>query len=287
MACARDEETVEAEGPVARLSQLPGAQPILRSPLFCQALIAVAIRTSQWSLARELVLDGSPPPPDCNLFTDVLEDCLEDCPAPFWTRLLTAGWVKPSRKMIFNAASRQCGQEGIALFEAIRAAGFDITAEPEGTPPDGGYKAALPGLAKAVGDPAMVQYMEKVFSLPETLHNDDLVSTLVGREHGGIEMIQWMLDRGLDVNWVIQPKTPSNPRERAEMEHAEGISRGSNRFAALHATAAAGNMEAARFLLEKGASPFIKDGKGNTPRDVAEMYNKPEVVQLLDSYMNQ
>lgn len=65
--------------------------------------------------------------------------------------------------------------------------------------------------------------------------------------HGRVKMIENLLDRGMDVNTV-------GPRENT----------------LLHLAASQGHEEAARFLINRGANPAVRNRNGRTPYDVAK-----------------
>ena len=54
-------------------------------------------------------------------------------------------------------------------------------------------------------------------------------------------------------------------------------------FTSLHRAAELGHVELVRLLLERGAAP-APEAQGHTPRDMAEMRGRTEVVALLGQY---
>jgi ankyrin repeat protein len=54
---------------------------------------------------------------------------------------------------------------------------------------------------------------------------------------------------------------------------------------ALHRALSGHNYESAKYLLSVGANPFVKDGDGDTPYDLAVYYGWDEIAELLKDYM--
>lgn len=54
---------------------------------------------------------------------------------------------------------------------------------------------------------------------------------------------------------------------------------------ALHYAVANDNPDAVKYLLSVGANPFIKDGDGDTPYDLAVYYGYDEIAELLKDQM--
>lgn len=74
-------------------------------------------------------------------------------------------------------------------------------------------------------------------------------------------LIKWLLGRGADVD-----------------------ARDKNGFTALHFSASSGRLACARLLLDAGADLEVVDGRGRSARQLAHLYDQPDVEALLDGY---
>ncbi|RFU36255.1 hypothetical protein B7463_g74, partial [Scytalidium lignicola] len=93
-----------------------------------------------------------------------------------------------------------------------------------------------------------------------------------------VEMLQYLVDNGADVNWTKSSFQGNyDPRERAIMEHADLL----NETTALHYAAKNGNADAVKFLLDHGAISSTRDSAGKTPYRWAVENNHLEVAVLL------
>ncbi len=91
---------------------------------------------------------------------------------------------------------------------------------------------------------------------------DDTIALHVAVSKRNAEAVRWLIDRKVDVN---------AKRVMWDCNHT-----------ALHMTAADGNVEIARMLLDAGADPSIHDDKyDNTPLGWAEFCEQPQVATLL------
>ena len=59
-----------------------------------------------------------------------------------------------------------------------------------------------------------------------------------------------------------------------------------NGWTPLHCAAEAGSKKIVRVLLDHGSNPWASDRYGDTPLDVARVYHKVEVVEVLESFIN-
>lgn len=260
--------------------------PLLPSSFFRQALIATAIRTDNSSLAIELIQkDPVDPPADThNIFksrrSSLFDD--EDMPASIHAALLTGGWSNPSIKTIFIARTSGDAAGGIALFEAMKAVGFDKWLS------DPMLKTNSLLSAIMSSRPAVVEYLWDTLSLDKTVTSDMLI-TAVEERKTGTEMLRWLLERGgdgLDVNFKrTPPPRQLGSLDRAESEMIEKETLVSTTMAPLHAAAYAGNAEAIRFLLERGADPHALNGLGKTAGAIAEKNGHKEVFEILQEAM--
>jgi ankyrin repeat protein len=91
---------------------------------------------------------------------------------------------------------------------------------------------------------------------------EDTIALLIAVSRRDADGVRWLIDHKVDVN-------------------AKRVMWDCNQTA-LHMTAADGNIEIARMLLDAGADPSIKDDKyDNTPLGWAEFCQQPQVVTLL------
>ncbi|KAG9051680.1 SPT3 Dosage dependent suppressor of Ty-induced promoter mutations-like protein [Tulasnella sp. UAMH 9824] len=74
-------------------------------------------------------------------------------------------------------------------------------------------------------------------------------------------LIKWLLEKGADVD-----------------------ARDKNGFTALHFSASSGRLACARLLLEAGADLQVVDGRGRSARQLAHLYDQPDVEALLDGF---
>lgn len=178
----------------------------------------------------------------------------EGISAGVWAALVATGWALPSSKLVLWGASARNGPDGVALLNAIVAAGFDMHANPM-------YKETLPAMALVTSEPEVLAYLFDLYRVIPT--NDMLIQAVEFRQKGGVEVLRWLLDTyGLDVNYVRQGGSPfdippqvGDPRDRAEREHAmQQAGTPQQARTALHAATLRENIEAYEFLLGRGAS---------------------------------
>lgn len=90
-------------------------------------------------------------------------------------------------------------------------------------------------------------------------------------ETGNIPAVEVLLDRGMDVDEVMKMELFGDERD--------------NLGTALHAATEHEQAEMILYLLNKGARRDLKNGEGNTPRDVAQKGGKSEIVKIFDEAM--
>lgn len=267
--------------------QSSDVQTVFESPLFRQVLVVTAIQSRNARLAEDLLQLGSPdPPPGAHcVFNLRLVRMVEnrEIPASVQAALLRAGWAEPSERLLLLAPLCPIAKDSISLFEALRSAGYTEWAEDEE------LKYRLLDLALALSGPEVVRYLWDVCSVPEVFTNHMLVDAVKSRPSGGVEMIAWLLEQGLDVNWLTPPaqKTSNDPRDQAERDYYNNLHPTSDVFTALHGAAFKGNLEATEFLLEHGADPSIEDGLGQLARKIAAHEGHHELVAAFDRYSEQ
>ncbi|KAI0887778.1 uncharacterized protein GGS22DRAFT_185157 [Annulohypoxylon maeteangense] len=233
-------------------------QNVLASPFFRQAFIVTALQTGNESLIRDLVNHApvAPPPPETCMFKmqrASLEDA-EGISAGTWAALIKTRWALPTRRHSLWAAGSSNGADGVALLNAVVAAGWDMHANPIS-------KKTVPAMALTHGEPEVLEYLFDLYSVVPT--DDMLIQAVELRKTGGVGNLRLLLDKyHLDVNYVRQgfglgdrPPPITDPRERAEWEWARRQA-GSKRKpkTALEAAEIRGDTEAYEFLLARGAS---------------------------------
>lgn len=260
--------------------------PVMGSVLFRQALFATALKTRNFRLAIDLIQRDplDPPPPDQCIFKiwySPLKDHRE-IPAGVHAAVVTAGWEEPSDQLAWIAAASPEPEEGIALFNALKGAGYDSWLT------NRQMKNSFPGIALALSGPSLFQYLRDVYSITKPLTPNMLIQVAEARKSGGVEMLSWLLEQGLDINFMRVPDRPDrdfsgmDPRERAEQEMAYHQRPWSDEKTALHAAAWMGNVDAVRFLLEQGADPRMENGIGQTADVIARAGGHEEIANLVE-----
>ena len=162
---------------------------------------------------------------------------------------------------------------------------LDATLSPNSMPRHEEGKALLQNMALSRGSPEMLQRLRQFYGVDKAPTNDMLIQAVEERETGGIPMLEWLLGFGLDINYIND--LPSllerhgNARDAGEAEMILDHLGVSERQTSLHATVHKGNAEAIRYLLARGADPNLKDGKGQTARDIARK-KAHRIIQILD-----
>ncbi|CAJ2512881.1 Uu.00g010000.m01.CDS01 [Anthostomella pinea] len=203
-----------------------------------------------------------------------------------WARRIRAGTAPPSLNLARIAATSNNGAEGVALLDAMKSKEPNfLSSDPKS------QQVLLTHLALAKGQPEVIQYLWDAYSI--TPDNDTLVKTVETRSGRSVEILRWLLDRhGLDINHVRVPSrslgsdsgsipTTTDPRDRAELEHAQSIVVKARQRTSLHAAVSRGDAEVVQFLLQRGADVGIKDGNGLTASSLAEAEGRDGILQLL------
>lgn len=94
---------------------------------------------------------------------------------------------------------------------------------------------------------------------------------LTAADHGRCDILQVLLDEGVDVNCTVTKE--ENPYRRKDEPEENGN--------ALHYAAMGGNPSVIEFLLEKGGDSEAKTPGGMTPREVAEKRGSSSCASLL------
>lgn len=256
---------------------------MLSSALFRQSLIVTALRAKNDNLARDIteINPSVPPPANKGVFTmkgsRLVDD--ESIPAGVYNALIKHGWASPSHRVMQIALSSPNGADGVALLDTLSTKSFSLRSNPL-------YEKSIPQLALGISQLEVLQYIWRTFDVSPT--PESLVQAVEFRDEGGVNVMRWLVDEhGLDVNYVLIPAADygsipkTDPRDRAEREHADKLHARSRKKTALHAAAFKGNSDAVSFLLERGADLDIQDGSGRTALAIAIGEGHNDVVQVL------
>ncbi len=114
--------------------------------------------------------------------------------------------------------------------------------------------------ATAVPDATMMALLLELGSPVDAQSEQGATPLMFAVQDGSLEKVDFLAVHGADVD-----------------------ARDDRGFTSLHRAAELGHVELVRFLLERGAAP-APEAQGYTPRDMAEMRGRAEVVALLDQY---
>lgn len=251
-------------------------------------MIVAALQSDNVSLAKELVsLHGpdAPPPEKLCCFTMRYTSMNDEYEfgIDLWTALIRARWIKPSPKMCYLAAKSLTTSDGIAFFDTVKASESSRVLQwPT-------VKARLPGDALCEGTPEILQYIWTMYDITPRLEDDMVIQSIEWRDEGGVEMLKYLLDQGLDANYMRKESLPNDigptdPRDRAEQEMARGLLGLFSTKTALLAAAGRGNGEAVEYLLQRGANPKIADGSKQTPYAIATKNGFSDVAAVIKSH---
>ncbi|UKZ82698.1 hypothetical protein TrVFT333_010493 [Trichoderma virens FT-333] len=189
-ACAAGHANVEA-----LLSNTSGlteaqAQGILASPLFRQAMLFIAITTDNTPLALDILELGP--------FTIPSED--------LWIlHERSRGWSSDDKIKKFQMWF------GLRLFDmAMLSAIWEVN--PELMRPSGSVDLCESSIEG--GTPEILQHLWDLYGVSESdrhLDNEMIVQAVRTRQSGGIRMLEYLLDRGLDINYRTVTDSDEEP----------------------------------------------------------------------------
>lgn len=210
-----------------------------------------------------------------------------DIPARVHAALVEAGWEQPSNDLINRAAYSSDAESGMALFSALKGAGDDDWMTNEL------YKQNLPERALRLGAPRVFQYLRDLYTISEPLEANMIIQAVESRQSGVVEVISWLLDQGLDVNFLQIPLHPDpdtravDPRDKAEQPWKYSERPWSSKKTALHAAAWKGNADAVHFRLERGANPHTKNGLGKPADIIARSGGYEESAEMVERILRE
>ncbi|KAL6697210.1 NACHT and ankyrin domain protein [Trichoderma pleuroticola] len=265
---------------------------ILLSPLFRQAMLFIAITTDNTPLALD-ILDLGPltiPSEDVWILKHESrgrssDEKLKKIPNVVWASILRHGWAEPTFGLVLEAVVSDDSAGSVAMLSAI----WEVN--PELMKPDG--RVDFTETAIKGGTPEILQHLWDLYGIPESdrhIDNEMIVQAVRNRKSGGIRMLEYLLGKGLDINYrtvtdsdeeVPWQGDPIFHSERLYAFHLAPISR---RLTALHAAAFRGNAVAVKYLLERGATVDSQDGLGQTARYIANRDGHKAVVEVIDAH---
>lgn len=196
--------------------------------------------------------------------------------------LVRHGWVQPSIDVRISAIHSDDSVGSTALLSAIWDVNPDLINLTN-------VKSAIAG-----GTPEIVEHLWELLGVSESdrgPENDMLIEAVRYRDSGGVRMLEWLLSRGLDINYRTVTDSDEevpwsgDPREHSERLYIFSQAPISRRLTALHAAAWKGNAEAVEYLLKKGATVDALDGLGQTARYIAERDGHKAVVDVIDAHV--
>ncbi|KAL7810717.1 NACHT and ankyrin domain protein [Trichoderma aethiopicum] len=268
---------------------------VMSLPLFRQAMLFTSLNTGHPDLGVEIVEEQplTAPPAGKWLLRDHVQSLMESdmeqdqIPLRVWAALVRRKWTPATVRLLFNAATGKDAADSLDLLDAIHETdtGF-LTSEPW-------FKPTAFDLVLKSGTPEVLQRLWELYEVPETdrLEDDMLIVAAEAQKSGGLSMMGWLLDQGLDVNYRRVTESDEevpylgDPREAAERLYAFQQAPISRRKTALHAAAFLGNAELVKYLLSRGADVDAQDGLGQTARYIAERDGHEAVVEAIDDHV--
>ncbi|KKP02358.1 hypothetical protein THAR02_05558 [Trichoderma harzianum] len=272
------------------------ADRLFTLPLFRQAMFFTALNTGNPGLAIKIAdekpLDSPPPPENWLLGGHVKsfyypDEEQEKMPLRVWAAVLRNKWTPVDKMLLFDAARGENSEESIDLLDTI------VKIDPNFLVSEDWFQKTSLEFAIQSGTPKVLQHLWKLYKVPEAerLKDDLLIVNAEGNNTGGLTMLGWLLDQGLDVNYRRVTESDEevpysgDPRETAERWYAHNQRPLSQRKTALHAATAMRNAEAVGYLLSRGANVDAQDGLGQTARFIAERDGNEEIVKVIDGFV--
>ncbi|KAL7792856.1 hypothetical protein V8C43DRAFT_52061 [Trichoderma afarasin] len=272
------------------------ADRLLTLPLFRQAMFFTALNTGNPGLAIKIAdekpLDSPLPPENWLLGGHVKlfyypDEEQEKMPLRVWAAALRNKWTPVDKMLLFDAARGENSEESIDLLDTI------VKVDPNFLTSEDWFQKTSLEFAIRSGTPQVLQHLWKLYKVPEAerLKDDLLIVNAEGNNTGGLTMLGWLLDQGLDVNYRRVTESDEevpysgDPRETAERWYAHSLRPLSRRKTAIHAATAMKNAEAVRYLLSRGANVDAQDGLGQTARFIAERDGNAEIVKVIDEFV--
>lgn len=272
------------------------ANGIMDLPLFRQAMLFTAINTGNPALAVKIV-DEKPlvtsPPSEKWLLGDHVKMLSrsdygqEKIPLSVWAAVVRNKWTPITFSLLLDAATGNNPAESIDLLDAIHKT------DPTFIVSDPLYKDSVFEFAIRSGTPEALQHLWTLYKVPEAdrLKDDMLIVAVEANKTGGLKMLGWLLNQGLNVNYRRVTESDEevpysgDPRETAERYYAFQQAPISRRKTALHAATFVGNAEVVKYLLSRGANVDAQDGLGQTARYIAERDGHEAVVKVIDDFV--
>jgi ankyrin repeat protein len=213
-----------------------------------------------------------------------------------WRRLYDID-IKPSYESVFYQLSFKSKPQGNTSLYYAALCGFTYLVEqliikyPQHVNATGGYYRTPAVAALAGRHFELAQVLHRNGSSVEPRGNFENNPLHSAAYYGDLEMVQVLLDYGVDANAQNNPRcTPldcvsrNDPRvARLLIERgADPNLRGWSGFTPLHHALERGKIEMARVLIEHGARVEVKDDEGMTPLDIASGEQREEIIKLLD-----
>ncbi|KAL7931771.1 hypothetical protein V8C35DRAFT_110041 [Trichoderma chlorosporum] len=297
-ACASGQADMAALKNCSPTMSATDADRITTVPLFCQAMFFTALNTGNPALAIKIVDEKplvNPPPPEKWLFgghilqlsrTDMEQ---EQIPLGVWAAAVRNKWTPATWSLLYNAVTADDEAGSIDLLDSIQKADSNfLDSEPW-------HKhSVFEGVLKS-GTPEVLQHLWKLYKVPEEdrLKDHMLIEAAINKKPGGLRMLGWLLDQGLNVNYRRVTESDEevpylgDPREAAERFYQFQQAPISRRKTALHEATRAGNVEGVKYLLSRGANVDAQDGLGQTARFIAQRDGHVDVVTAIDEFVKE